>query len=141
MKQQRMTIQKKMVYDAVCSLTCHPTAEQVYLCVKSAHPSISKGTVYRNLSALAENGQILKIEIANGADRFDFQTKSHYHMRCDKCGSVDDVYMDYDETLDERASQCAGCTIYGHTILFRGVCAHCMAQVEPGEPIGKRDSD
>ncbi len=72
---QRMTIQKKMVLDAVRSLTCHPTAGQVYLCVKSAHPTISKATVYRNLSQLADNGEILKIEVPNGADHFDFEQK------------------------------------------------------------------
>ena len=138
MKQQRMTIQKKMVYDAVSVLHCHPTAQQVYLCVKKEHPSISKATVYRNLSILAASGLLLKIEVPGGADRFDHQTKAHYHMRCERCGGIEDIFMPYDQQLDQSASLHAGCTVSGHTILFRGICPACEAETKAASPAGAK---
>lgn len=39
----------------------HPTAETVYLNLREDYPKISLATVYRNLSLLAELGNIQKI--------------------------------------------------------------------------------
>ena len=39
----------------------HPTADMVYQDIRREFPHISLGTVYRNLSLLAENGEIQKI--------------------------------------------------------------------------------
>ena len=39
----------------------HPTAETVYTCLREEFPNISLGTVYRNLTLLAELGEIQKI--------------------------------------------------------------------------------
>ena len=36
----------------------HPTAETVYMDIKEDFPNISLGTVYRNLSLLADLGEI-----------------------------------------------------------------------------------
>ena len=55
----------------------HPTAETVYLNIKKEFPNISLGTVYRNLSLLAEIGEIQKlssITIGNGDDRIVYGT-------------------------------------------------------------------
>ena len=41
---------------AVTELQRHPTAEQVFLGMKRAHPSIVLGTVYKHLNGLAEEG-------------------------------------------------------------------------------------
>ena len=62
----------------------HPTAETVYLGIKEDFPNISLGTVYRNLSLLAELGEILKISVGNGPDRFDANLKPHYHFFCNE---------------------------------------------------------
>ena len=61
--QERNTVQRQLVYRAVQDLACHPTAEEVYGKVVSTHPSISKGTVYRNLNRLAETGMLRKIQM------------------------------------------------------------------------------
>lgn len=44
----------------------HPTAETVYLNLREDYPKISPATVYRNLSLLAELGNIQKIPTGNG---------------------------------------------------------------------------
>ena len=69
----------------------HPTAETVYLNIKKEFPNISLGTVYRNLSLLAEIGEIQKLSTGIGPARFDGNTAPHYHFICNCCGNVLDL--------------------------------------------------
>ena len=61
--QNRNTIQYQLIYRAVLELGSHPTADEVYTQVAATHPTISKGTVYRNLNKLTENGMLRRIPI------------------------------------------------------------------------------
>ena len=72
---QRESIKKFLIsrYD-------HPTAETVYMNIKEEFPNISLGTVYRNLSLLADIGEIQKLSTGIGPDRFDGNPKPHYHF-------------------------------------------------------------
>ena len=74
---QRESIKKFLIsrYD-------HPTAETVYMNIKEEFPNISLGTVYRNLSLLADIGEIQKLSTGIGPDRFDGNPKPHYHFIC-----------------------------------------------------------
>lgn len=83
---KRSTIQRKLTLEAVNSLHCHATVEEVYEEVSKEHPSVSRTTVYRNLKDLSDSGEIRKINNSGGADRFDHIVEKHYHVRCDKCG-------------------------------------------------------
>ena len=52
--EKRNTIQKELVLNAVTKMHRHVTADEVYDYIKKDYPSIGKGTVYRNLSILAD---------------------------------------------------------------------------------------
>ena len=52
MKVRRNTIQKDLVLRAVNEMKRHATTEEVYEFIKKEHPTIGKGTVYRNLGIL-----------------------------------------------------------------------------------------
>lgn len=126
--QKRNTIQRKLVVDAVRELHCHATADDVYELIAKEHPTIGKGTVYRNLMILAENGEIKRVEIPNGADRFDHTLYEHYHVRCIKCGGVYDVDMDALPHLDKRIHDTHGIKILDYDILFKGICPDCQRE-------------
>ena len=68
---RRNTVQRSLVYEAVNRLKSHATADEIYEAIVSEHPSVSRGTVYRNLNQLAEEGEIRKILVPGGADRYD----------------------------------------------------------------------
>jgi len=68
---KRNTIQKQLVLDAVKELNIHATAEQVFEYVVKKHTSISKATVYRNLSQMAESGELLNIGSFYGSAHYD----------------------------------------------------------------------
>ena len=122
----RNTIQRALVLDAVNTLRCHATADEIYDAVVKEHPNISKGTVYRNLNRLSEMGEIHKMEIPGGADRFDHWCHNHYHVRCVRCGRVFDVDMDYVADLEKKIKDTHGFTFIGHDTMFRGICPDCQ---------------
>ena len=119
------TIQRSLVLDVVNRLKSHATADEVYAEVAATHPNISKATVYRNLNLLSEMGMIRKLEIPGGADRFDHRCHDHCHVRCEKCGRVFDVDMDYVTGLEKGIRDTHGFAFTGYDILFRGICPEC----------------
>lgn len=122
---KRNTIQCALVLEAVGKLRCHATADEIYEQLVKEHPSISRGTVYRNLQRLCESGEIRKCEIPDAADRFDHRICAHYHVICEKCGRVFDVDMDYMTDLEKSVKNTHGFELTGHDIVFKGVCPDC----------------
>lgn len=124
---QRNTIQCSLVLETVNRLRCHATADEVYEAVVKDHPTVSRATVYRNLNRLSEMGKIRKIEVPAGPDRFDHQPHMHYHVKCEECGRVFDVDMDYIAGLEEKIKDAHGFQFTGHNIIFTGICPECGA--------------
>lgn len=127
-KTSRNTVQRALVLEAVRSLRNHPTSADVYEKVRQQTPSISRATVYRNLGVLAERGDVLRVEVPNGADRYDFVQHPHYHAKCRACGRVFDVDMPYHADLVDEIADAHGFKIEGHQITFSGLCADCQAR-------------
>ena len=123
----RNTIQKSLIKQAVTELKNHPSAEEIYLEIKKTNPNISKSTVYRNLSIMSENGDILKIEIPNHSDRFDFHTEEHYHIRCEKCGRVYDLVLSDLNLLDKVKDK--NFKVTGYDLVFKGICQNCEENI------------
>ena len=122
---QRNTTQKSVIASALAQLASHPTADQVYDYLHADHPSISRATVYRVLRQMEDNGQALRVSVADGADHFDHQTHPHSHGRCVRCGKVFDVTCSL-PTLSELAPvQDDRFTPTGFTLLLEGVCREC----------------
>ena len=122
---KRNTIQCALVLETVNKLRCHATADEVYDAIVQEHPNISRATVYRNLNRLSQLGRIHKMEIPGGADRFDHECYKHYHIRCEKCGRVFDVDMEYIADLEKKIRDTHGFEFTGHDIVFTGICPNC----------------
>ena len=93
--------------------------------LRQTHPNISLGTVYRNLGVLEENGQLMRIPMDNGSDRFDPNIVPHYHFLCRKCGCLQDVPMTALDSLNQLAQAHIDGIVESHSLLFKGVCKSC----------------
>ena len=119
--------QRQVIKDFLMTRKDHPTADVVYMNVKREYPNISLGTVYRNLSLLADLGEIQRLQVGDGVDHFDADTSRHYHVVCTECGSVTDLMMDstpYDQLIDTADADYDG-IVQGHVTYFYGVCGNC----------------
>ncbi len=118
--------QRQVIKDFLMTRKDHPTADIVYRNVRQNYPNISLGTVYRNLTLLADIGEIQRLRVGDGVDRFDADTSPHYHFVCSECGSVIDLKTDYPEKMIDIANVDFDGEIQGHVAYFYGICGACQ---------------
>jgi Fur family transcriptional regulator, ferric uptake regulator len=122
---QRNTRQRQVVLEELRKLTLHPTAVMLYEIVRRRLPKISLGTVYRNLDLLARRGDIQRLDTSAGESRFDGNTAPHDHIRCIRCGRLDDVFAPALDLMACATNDCSGYRILGRRIEWLGVCPLC----------------
>jgi len=120
-----MTEQRRVILKELRKLSSHPTADELYVLVRKHLPNISLGTVYRNLEILSEARMILKLETAGSQKRFDGTAENHYHVRCIRCGRVDDLSLGVMSTIEGAAQGESGYRILSHRLEFLGLCPLC----------------
>jgi Fur family ferric uptake transcriptional regulator len=121
----RNTRQREVVLDAVRSTMEHPSADWVYRRARRRIPRISLGTVYRNLKQLAEAGVIREIHAGGESVRFDGNTGPHHHVRCVRCGRVNDLAVELDARREREAARALDFEVLGHHVEVQGVCRDC----------------
>ena len=128
MKQKRNTLQKGIVFDIFREMHNHPSAGMVYEAVHEKYPEISKATVYRLLAEAAEEGDLLRLKLADADDRYDVTLGRHYHIVCRKCGAVADVRTKVDEQLVLKATEgFENFSVEDVHVEFKGLCEKCQA--------------
>lgn len=131
MKNERNTLQRKVILDEITSRMEHPTADQIYQYVHAKYPTISRATVFRNLKMLSEQEKILHIPIPDGADCYEGNTNPHYHVKCTRCGKISDVTFPYMDGLEAKVkSMDSDFVITGHSLVFQGLCGECNSLEE-----------
>jgi Fur family ferric uptake transcriptional regulator len=123
--QQRVTRQRTIILEELRKVVTHPTADELYTVVRQRLPRISLATVYRNLELLAEQKEILKLESAGNSRRFDGDTHSHQHARCQKCGRIADI-MTPMPLPEVRDITLPGFTITAVRLECDGLCDACL---------------
>ena len=117
--------QREMIKDFLMTRKDHPTADLVYSNIRQECPNISLGTVYRNLTLLADLGEIQRLRVGDGIDHFDADTSSHYHFICSDCGAVIDLEMDSIDNIMDVAARNFDGSIQGHFTYFYVKCPKC----------------
>jgi Fur family peroxide stress response transcriptional regulator len=135
-------MQKRMISQTLAQ-SDHPTAAEVYERVRHDCPQISLGTVYRNLAAMAQDGEVLRLSFLGDPDRFDPNTHEHFHAVCSVCGRI----FDTDDTLlpeliaglDQAVEQSTGIRVEERTLHFSGVCQQCRNQAAQTADLRERN--
>lgn len=114
------------ILEALASVTEHPTAEMLYNALKTEIPELSLGTVYRNLSVLADAGLVVNVAHVSGQERYDARLDPHAHFVCKHCGRVFDVeFSDLIQPMCERVTEETGCKTESCMLSFNGICTKC----------------
>ena len=126
--------QRRLVYGIVERSHNHPTAHQVFSQARRSIPSISLGTVYRNLRRLADEGHVRENKIGGEPARFEVPRRRHYHIRCIECGQLEDLTLPYQDALDRKAQRLVRYRLKEHRMEFFGVCPTCARRLRIGAP-------
>ena len=123
----RYSKKREAILTAIRSSDAHPSAEWIYHTLKSTHPDLSLGTVYRNLLFFQQNGTIQSVGVVNGQERFDAVTTPHSHFVCTSCGAVIDLHrIPVDPALTAAVREQYGFEVQRHELTFDGRCQNCM---------------
>ena len=103
----------------------HPTANWLFGKLRKEFPTLSLGTVYRNIGILVQQGLIGRIAFGSTFDRLDAKTKPHYHFICESCDSIIDLDVPPDASLNALPDKSLGFKVPRHEIEFYGLCPKC----------------
>lgn len=89
---KRLTLQRQLVLDAVERARHHVTAEEIARRVRAKYPGIGPSTVYRNLQALEELGEVIHTHLDDRVTRWHrADSHPHGHLICRVCGGETEV--------------------------------------------------
>jgi len=120
----RNTIQKQVILDNIKKTKSHPTASELYEMIKKNNPKIGQATIYRNLKAMASDGDIIIIPGKNNINRYDGDITFHNHFICEKCGKVTDIFISR-ETINNEIEDRYGIKIKRESTVYEGICKDC----------------
>ena len=118
----RYSRQRNIIKDIVFSTNLHPNADWIYHEAKNFIPSISLGTVYRNLKQLSKMG-IIKTIYDGSVARFDCNTHPHNHLKCIECGRITDVKIDKTNNLTDKILDNHSFDVHDIEVTFIGTCS------------------
>ena len=97
----KVTPQRVAIFEAILKLNNHPTADDIIAFIKTNHPNISVGTVYKVLDTFVENNLLKKVKTEKDSMRYDPHVANHHHLYCYETERIDDYE---DEKLNELIS-------------------------------------
>ena len=115
--------QREAILNVLRSTDTHPTANRVYELVRQEIPNISLGTVYRNLAALSEAGEILSINVGDGFEHFDGDVSEHLHLHCKQCGKIYDLHLENSILSDSAYKN--DFLLESSLLIGYGICKNC----------------
>jgi Fur family transcriptional regulator, peroxide stress response regulator len=122
----KVTPQRLEIFRAVIGAQYHPSAEDVYNCVKDRQPNISLDTVYRTLATFEACGIVSRVQLSEDKTRFDPNRNLHHHIFCTVCKSITDFcWTNFDNVELPPEVPEWGCPKTRH-VQIRGICSQCL---------------
>lgn len=90
----KVTPQRVAIFEAILHLNNHPTADDIIAFIKSNHPNISVGTVYKVLDTFVENDLLKKVKTEKDIMRYDPYLTTHHHLYCAETERIEDYEDD-----------------------------------------------
>lgn len=121
--------QREQILEFLTSTPEHPTAAEVASAMERLHGQASTSSVYRNLEILVARGDVKKVRLDDGPDRFDANLDPHYHVVCTHCHGLWDVPVGEGDRCDFTLPEGFGPQAWEITV--RGTCAACARETHP----------
>jgi Fur family transcriptional regulator, peroxide stress response regulator len=122
------TFQRQVIYEAVIDSREHPTPEAIYAQVRQRIPSISLGTVYKNVRTFLDSGVLKEVTLHHGSLRLEANLTPHHHAVCGTCRAIFDLDLAAVEPVRYDAGALpAGFTAERCRVEVTGECRACRA--------------
>ncbi|NMB07535.1 MAG: transcriptional repressor [Tissierellia bacterium] len=100
----------------------HPTVDEIYKSLIEDIPTLSKTSIYNTLDLFSEKGVVKILALCEKELRYDIDTNSHGHFKCEKCGKVYDFPLEGNLIIKDELE---GFKINSENIHLYGICKKC----------------
>ncbi len=125
--ERRPTRQRSAIAQALDGSPEFRSAQDIHAAMAGSGTKVGLATVYRNLQAMAAEGELDVIRTAEGEAvyRSCATTHHHHHVVCRSCGLAVEVTGDAVERWAEAVAAANGFTQVRHTVEIDGLCTAC----------------
>jgi Fur family transcriptional regulator, peroxide stress response regulator len=120
-----LTHQREVIYRTVTDLKDHPSPEFIYEQVRREIPSISLGTVYKNIKTFVDAGLLREVSPHHGTLRLEANLHAHHHLVCTKCKSIMDIEEAEVGPVQWKRHPPKGFRVDRYRVEFYGLCPNC----------------
>ena len=92
----RPTPQREVVFKVILEKRDHPTADEIFVRVKSQMPTISLATVYNCLETLVQCGLVRQVNLERAPTRYCPNLHQHAHFHDETTGEIHDIDLPAD---------------------------------------------
>jgi Fur family transcriptional regulator, ferric uptake regulator len=122
----RNTRQRRAVAAVLDELDGFASAQQIHELLDNRGEHVSLSTVYRNLQALVEAGNVDALRGDDGETRYrQCSSGHHHHLVCRACGRTVEVEGPTVEQWADRVADEHRFTDVSHTLEIFGTCSNC----------------
>ena len=122
---ERNTRQRSAIRETIAQADRPLLPQEVLEAAQHIVPGLGIATVYRNLKALVEEGELQAVNLPGENPRFELVGhQHHHHFQCRQCQRVFDVHACPGD-LGRLAPQ--GFTVEDHDLTLYGRCKDCVA--------------
>ena len=125
--ERRPTRQRSAIAQALDGSPEFRSAQDIHAAMAGSGTKVGLATVYRNLQAMAAEGELDVIRTAEGEAvyRSCATTHHHHHVVCRSCGLAVEVTGDAVERWAEAVAAANGFTQVRHTVEIDDLCTTC----------------
>lgn len=123
-----MTVQRRLVLEALARARHHTTAEEIAARVRERSPDVDASTVYRNLEALEAIGAVTHTHLDGRVTRWHrADVERHGHLVCRQCGREEEVPLSVLAPLGRRLRERSGFQADLAHSAIAGTCKECAS--------------
>jgi len=125
---RRPTRQRAAVEALLVGIDDFMSAQALHARLRASGETVGLATVYRNLQAMAADGDVDMMRTDDGEAVYRrCSTGHHHHLVCRSCGRTVEVEAVAVERWAERISAQNGFSEVRHTVEIFGTCADCQS--------------
>jgi|MTBAKSStandDraft_2_1061841.scaffolds.fasta_scaffold00739_39 Fur family peroxide stress response transcriptional regulator len=118
------SMQRLLIYQYILRERNHPNVDMIYSALKKKAPTLSRTTVYNNVTLFVEKGLLFPMLTETAETRYDLTEHPHSHFFCSHCGTIYDIPPV--ECTGEKAP--AGFTVEKTQVYLQGICKKCRTK-------------